>query len=374
MGGFSALPAPQLGAALVKDMVASLRCDTQRIDEIIMGQVLTAGVGQAPARQTALYGGLPARVCATTVNRVCGSGIKAVMLADQSIRSGDAEFIVAGGQENMSMAPHLLPASRQGYRFGAVTLNDHVQWDGLRDPYSGDAMGLCGELCAEKFGFSRAEQDAYAISSYQRARQAIKEGFFKNEIVPISVLINKKEQLISEDEEPMSVDLDRLGQLRPAFNPQGTITAGNASSLNDGAALLGVCSEAFARQEGYAPLARIIAQGSVAQEPAWFTTAPIACIRQVLTKAGLRVEDIDLFEINEAFSVVPMAAIRELTLDPARVNISGGAVALGHPIGASGARILVTLVHALRRLGKKRGLACLCIGGGEASAVVVEVC
>jgi acetyl-CoA C-acetyltransferase len=373
MGGFSAISAPQLGATLVKDMVAQLKCDPQNIDEIIMGQVLSAGVGQAPARQTALYGGLPTQVCATTVNRVCGSGLKAVMLADQCIRLGEAQFIVAGGQENMSLGPHLLPQSRAGFRFGSITAIDHTQWDGLRDPYSGDAMGVCGELCAEKYHFTREEQDAYAIRSYERARQAIKAGYFNEEIVPVSALINKKPALISEDEEPFSVELEHLSQLKPAFSPQGTVTAGNASSLNDGASLLGVCSEEFARKGGYRPLARIVAQASVAQEPQWFTTAPVACISKVLAKAGMKVEDIDLFEINEAFAVVPMVAIRELNLAPERVNVWGGAVALGHPIGASGARVLVTLVHALRRLGKKRGLAVLCIGGGEASAVVVEL-
>lgn len=373
MGSFSALAAPQLGAVLVKDAVASLGCDPASVDEIIMGQVLTAGVGQAPARQTALYGGLPTSVCATTINRVCGSGLKAVMLADQSIRNGDARFVLAGGQENMTMAPHLLPGARQGYRFGSVTAIDHTQWDGLRDPYSDVAMGVCGETCAQKFAFSREAQDAYAVSSYERARHAMKAGYFAEEILPVTAQINRKPQVISEDEEPFSVDLDRLSQLKPAFDPKGTITAGNASSINDGAALLGVCNESFARQNGFTPLARIIAHASVAQEPGWFTTAPIACINKLLTKTGMKTSDIDLFEINEAFAVVAMAAIKELGLDRDKVNVHGGAVALGHPIGASGARVLVTLVHALRRMGKKRGLACLCIGGGEASGMIVEV-
>lgn len=373
MGSFSALPAPELGAALVKDAVQLLAINPKNIDEIIMGQVLSAGVGQAPARQTALYGGLPASVCATTINRVCGSGLKAVMLADNSIRLGEAHFIVAGGQENMSLAPHLLPGSRQGYRFGSITAIDHAQWDGLRDPYENIAMGLCGEDCAQKFAFGREEQDQYAVSSYQRAREAVKNGIFAPEIVPITVTVNKKSQQINDDEEPFSVDLERLPQLRPAFAPNGTITAGNASSLNDGAALLGICSPSFAKHSGLNPMAKILAHSSIAQEPRWFTTAPIACIRRVLHKAHLNLNDIDLFEINEAFAVVPMAAMKELAIPREQVNVYGGAVALGHPIGASGARILVTLVHALRRQGKKRGLACLCIGGGEASAMIIEV-
>ncbi|NRA45436.1 MAG: thiolase family protein [Oligoflexales bacterium] len=371
-GGLSSLPAPKLGSELVKDAVQKLKLDGAKVDEIIMGQVLSAGTGQAPARQTAIYGGLPKSVCATTLNRVCGSGLKAVMLADQSIRLGDSQLIFAGGQESMSLAPHLLMNSRTGYRFGSVEAKDHMQWDGLWDPYENVAMGNCGDLCAKEFGFSRDEQDAFATESYSRARKAMEEGVFRDEIVPIEVVGRKQSITIAEDEEPNSVDLAKLPKLRPAFAKDGTVTAANASSINDGAALTVLTSEESAKSMGLKPLARIIAQASHAQEPSWFTTAPIDCIKKVLDKAKLKVEDIDLFEINEAFSVVAMAAIKDLQLDPAKVNVYGGAVALGHPIGASGARILVTLMNALRQKKLKRGLATLCIGGGEASAVVIE--
>lgn len=372
-GCFAQTPAPQLGASLVRDAVRQTQLDPAHFDEIVMGQVLTAGVGQAPARQTALLAGLPHSVCATTVNRVCGSGLKAVMLADQALRLGEARLILAGGQENMTLAPHLLPQSRVGYRFGAVELKDHMQWDGLWDPYDQVPMGHCGELCAREYHFSREQQDAFALQSYQRAQQAQAKGLFRAEIVPVSVRVGKNTLDIAADEEPGSVDLARLASLRPAFAADGTVTAGNASSINDGAALVVLASAQALQQEGLKPLARIVAQASHAQAPSWFTTAPIVCIRKVLAKAQLNLSDIDLFEINEAFAVVTMAAIHELGLDPEKVNVHGGAVALGHPIGASGTRVLVSLVHALRARGAKRGLATLCIGGGEASAVIVEV-
>lgn len=371
-GAFATTPAPVLGATLVKDALKRTGVSPEAIDEIIMGEVLTAGVGQAPARQTAIYGGLPKSVCATTLNRVCGSGLKAVMLADQAIRLGDASVILAGGQENMSLAPHLLMGSRSGYKFGSVEMKDHMQFDGLWDPYSNVAMGNCGEECAKKYAFSREAQDEFAMESYRRARAAIDSKSFEREIVPVEITSKKGTTVINTDEEPYSADLAKLKDLRPAFDKAGTITAGNASSINDGAALLMLTSAEYAKKSGLKPLARIVAQASHAQEPNWFTTAPIACIEKVLKKANLKTEDIDLYEINEAFAVVAMAAIQDLKLPSDRVNIFGGAVALGHPIGASGARVLVTLLNALKEKGKKRGLATLCIGGGEASAVIVE--
>ncbi len=372
-GALATVPAPRLGAAVVKDALAKTGLNGSDVDEIIMGNVLTAGVGQAPARQAAIYGGLPNTVCATTVNRVCGSGLKAVMLADQAIRLGDAKIIFAGGQENMTLAPHLLMNSRTGYRFGAFESKDSMQWDGLWDPYNNMAMGNCGEVCAKEYKFTREAQDEFAQRSYERARQATESGHFKDEIVPIDVTSGKQTTTVAVDEQPFSVDLAKLKTLRPAFDKDGTVTAGNASSINDGAALVVVMDEAEAAKKGLKPLARIVSQASVAQDPVWFTTAPVGCIKKALQKANLSSKDIDQYEINEAFSVVTMAAIKDLELDGKRVNPYGGAVSLGHPIGASGARILVTLLHGLRKSGGKRGLATLCIGGGEASAVIVEL-
>jgi acetyl-CoA C-acetyltransferase len=372
-GAFQTTPAPRLGAALVKDALQKTKINPEQVDEIIMGNVLTAGIGQAPARQAAIYGGLPESVCATTIGRVCGSGLKSVMLADQAIRLGDSKIIFAGGQENMTLAPHLLMNSRSGYKFGAVEMKDSMQWDGLWDPYDNLAMGQCGEICAEQYHFSREEQDAYALESYRRSRKAVESGLFAKEIIPIEVNLGKKSTLMEVDEEPFSVDLDRIPTLRPAFKKEGTITAGNASSINDGAALVVMTDILTAKTRDLKPIARIVAQASHAQAPKMFTTAPIAAITKVLAKAKLTVKDIDIFEINEAFAVVPMAAIRDLNLSPDKVNPRGGAVSLGHPIGASGSRILVTLLHTLQETGGKYGLATLCIGGGEASAVVVEM-
>ncbi len=371
-GAFAETPAPRLGATLVKDALGKTGIAGADVDEIIMGNVLTAGVGQAPARQAAIHGGLPTSVCATTINRVCGSGLKSVMLADQAIRLGDARIVFAGGQENMTLAPHLLLGSRAGYRFGGFEAKDSMQWDGLWDPYNNVAMGNCGEVCAREYKFSREEQDAFAVQSYERARKAVECGQFAGEIVPVEIKSKKGSTMIEVDEEPFSVDLDRLKTLRPAFDKEGTVTAGNASSINDGAALVVVTSVETAKAKGLKPLARIVAQASFAHDPMWFTTAPVGCIKRVLAKAKLSAEKIDQWEINEAFSVVAMAAIKELNLDSAKVNPYGGAVALGHPIGASGTRILVTLINGLAAQGKKYGLATLCIGGGEASAVIIE--
>jgi acetyl-CoA C-acetyltransferase len=372
-GSLSTTPAPRLGAALVADAMKKLKFTGAEVDEIIMGNVLTAGVGQAPARQAALYGGLPHSVCATTIGRVCGSGIKAVMLADQAIRLGDANIVFAGGQENMSLAPHLLMNSRTGYRYGSIEAKDSMQWDGLWDPYNNTAMGNCGEICAKEYGFTREMQDAFALQSYQRARKAVESGVFAEEIVSVQVADRKGTKAFELDEEPFAADLDRIGSLRPAFEKDGTITAANASSINDGAALLVLTSEEAALKHDLKPIARIVSQASYAQDPAHFTTAPIGCIRRLLDKTNLKAKDIDIFEINEAFAVVAMAAIRDLDLDPANVNPLGGAVSLGHPIGASGARIMVTLLNGLKQRGGKRGLATLCIGGGEASGVIVEL-
>lgn len=372
-GSLSSVPAPHLAGVLVKDALATTGIAPESVDEIILGCVLPAGVGQAPARQAAIAGGLPKSVCATTINRVCGSGLKAIMLADQAIRLGDANIVFAGGAESMSRAPHLLMGSRTGYKFGPVELKDHMQWDGLWDPYGNKAMGNFADLCAKEYHFTREEQDAFAVRSYERARAAIESGHFAKEIVPVEVPGRKGVTVVDQDEEPFSVDLSRMGSLGPAFEPDGTVTAANASTINDGAGLAVVLSEEAARQQGVRPIARILAQASFAQDPAWFTTAPIECIKKVLAKAGLAASDIDIYEINEAFAVVTLAAIRELGLDPERVNPHGGAVALGHPIGASGARIVATLLNGLQASGGRYGLATLCIGGGEASAIVVEM-
>lgn len=372
-GALATTSAPKLAAGLVKDALKKTGLSGNEVDEIIMGNVLTAGVGQAPARQAALYGGLPKSVCATTINRVCGSGLKSVMLADQAIRLGDANIIFAGGQENMSLAPHILPGSRTGFKFGAVEMKDSMQYDGLTDPYSSSAMGVCAELCAKEYSFSREAQDAFAQESYSRARKAIESGHFSQEIVPVEIQGKKGVTLVEMDEEPFSVDLDKLPTLRPAFDKEGTITAGNASSINDGAALVVAMDLKTAKAKGLQPIAKIVGQASFAHDPQWFTTAPVGCIKKVLAKTGLAIKDIDLFEINEAFAAVTMAAIKEFGLARDRVNPYGGAVALGHPIGASGTRVLVTLLKGLQATKGKRGLATLCIGGGEASAVVVEM-
>ena len=373
-GAFASVSAPNLAATLVKDLTAATNIDTNVIDEVIIGNVLTAGIGQAPARQAAVFGDLPKSVCATTIGRVCGSGLKSVMLADQAIRAKDAQVIIAGGMENMTLAPHLLMGARSGYRFGSFEGKDHMQWDGLWDPYNNVAMGNCGEICAKEYKFSREQQDEYALESYKRSRKFTESGHFAREIVPVEVQSRKGSVIVDKDEEPFSVDLDKLAKLRPAFDKEGSVTAGNASSINDGAALTLVASEGACQAHGLKPIARILGQASFAQEPSWFTTAPIGCMEKLVKKLGMSYSDFDLFEINEAFAVVPMAAIRDLNLDPEKVNAFGGAVSMGHPIGASGTRILVTLINGLIQTGKKRGMASICIGGGEASAVAVELC
>ena len=374
LGAYKNTSAPRLGATVVEAALKELQLTGKLFDEIIMGQVLQAGCGQAPARQTAILGGLAESVCATTINRVCASGLKAVMLAHQAIQLGDAKMIFAGGQENMSLSPHLLAHSRKGLGFGQAKLEDHMQIDGLFDPYHKIPMGTCADLCAQEKQISREEQDDFALESYRRSQEACQQGYFNEEIIAVRVKEKKLESIIKQDEEPFAVKLEKLKNLRPAFDPhKGSVTAGNASTLSDGAAGLVLTNSAMAKEHNLPVLAHLKAQASHAQDPKWFTTAPIACIQKLLEKTGLKTKDIDLFEINEAFAVVSLVAIKELGLNPKQVNIHGGAVSLGHPLGASGARVLVTLIHALRRQGLKRGIACLCIGGGEASAVMVEV-
>lgn len=371
-GSFAAVPATALGASLTADALGLLSINKHEVDQIIMGQVLTAGCGQAPARQTALGGGLAASTCATTINRVCGSGLRAVMDADLAIRCQQSTVVFAGGQENMSLAPHLLPNSRTGHKFGPIAVKDHLQLDGLWDPYADVAMGNCGELCAKEYGLSRSAQDDYSRQSYERSRAAASAGHFAKEIVPVEVKTRKKTLPITADEEPFGVDLTRLEHLRPVFSSDGTITAGNASSISDGAAMVVVMAEEEAAKRNIKPLARIVQHDSFAQEPSWFTTSPIMSIKNALSKASLNISDVDLFEINEAFAVVPMVAMKELGLSNEKVNPYGGAISLGHPIGASGARILVTLLNGLHQKQLRFGVASICIGGGEASTLIIE--
>ena len=373
LGLLSELPAPRLGAVAIAEAVRRARIEPADVDEVIMGNVLTAGVGQAPARQAAIFAGLPEHVPCMTINKVCGSGLKAVMLAEQAIRCGDAHIVVAGGQESMSNAPYLLPKARTGLRMGNAQLVDSMIHDGLWDVYNQFHMGDAAELCARTCNIGRDEQDEYAALSYRRALEAQQKGYFADEIVPVTYeQRNGQTVTVDTDEEPAKVRFEKIPQLKPVFRPDGTVTAANASSIDDGAAALVVMSEERAHALGIEPLARIVAHGSVAQKPEWFTTAPIEGIKRVLAKAGMKLEDIDLFEINEAFAVVALVAQKQLGIPLERLNVHGGAVALGHPIGASGARILTTLLYALRRYRKRYGMAAICIGGGEASALIVE--
>jgi acetyl-CoA C-acetyltransferase len=372
-GALSSISATRLGAIVVEEAIKSASLQKGDVDEVIMGCILTAGLGQAPARQAALYAGLPETVECMTVNKVCGSGLKAVMLAAQSIMLGDADVIVAGGMESMSNAPYLLDKARIGYRMGHAQLIDSMIKDGLWDVYNDFHMGMAGELCAKECGVPREAQDDFSIASYQRALEAQKKGLFKDEIVPVNITGKGGEvTTVSEDEEPAKVKFEKVRILKPAFQKDGTITAANASKINDGAAAVVVMSQEKANGLGIKPLAKILGFASIAKKPEWFTTAPADVIPKVLRKVALTLSDIDLFEINEAFAVVNLAVNKILGLDPAKVNVNGGAVALGHPIGASGARILVTLVHAMRQRMVNRGLAAICIGGGEASAMIVE--
>ena len=338
-----------------------------------MGNVVGAGLGQNPARQATIYAGLPTSVGAVTVNKVCGSGLKAVMLADQAIRLGDASLVVAGGMENMTRAPYLLTKAREGYRMGNGELVDAMIQDGLWDVYGGKHMGTYGDQCAAKYSFTKAMQDDFAVRSHTRARKAIDEGAFKNEIVPVDITVKGKTTRVEVDEGPSRFDEAKLRGLRPAFGGEGTVTAGNASSINDGAAALLVASQAACDAQNLKPIARIVGAATFSQAPEWFTTAPVGALKKVLDKVGWAASDVDLYEINEAFAAVTMAAEHDLGLSAEKVNVRGGAVALGHPIGASGARVLVTLLHALKDTGGKRGIASLCIGGGEGIALAVEM-
>jgi acetyl-CoA C-acetyltransferase len=372
-GVFSSVPTTKLGSIAVTEALKRINVRPDHVDEVYMGCVLSAGLGQAPARQASIGAGIPNSVGATTVNKVCGSSLKTLIMASQAIALGDARVVVAGGMENMTRAPYLLEKARQGYRLGHAELVDSLVKDGLWDVYNNFHMGDGGELCAAKYHLTRREVDDFAVESYRRAQEAIATGTFKREIVPVDVPQRKGAPLtVTEDEEPNRVNLSKLRELKPAFQENGVLTVGNSPSCNDGAAALVVMAEEEAVHLGLAPLARIVGYAGAALAPEWFTMAPVEAIKLVLKKTGLSLGDIDLFEINEAFSAVSLAINRELELDPKRVNVNGGAVAMGHPIGATGARILTTLLYAMEARGAKRGLASLCIGGGEALAVVVE--
>ena len=372
-GGLSSVPAPELGAVVIKELIKSSGIEPSQISEVIMGNVLSAGLGQAPARQAALKAELRNSVECLTINKMCGSGLKSTMLAMQSIQIGDAKSVIAGGMENMSSSPYLLPKVRSGYRLGHGEIIDSIITDGLWDAYHDKHMGSCAEMLAKKNNISRGEQDQFAEQSYTKAHTAIKSGWFSDEIVSVSVPHRKGASIIvDQDEEPQRVNFEKMKKLRPAFEKSGTITAANASKINDGAAAVLISSSEFAHSNQLKAQAKMIAQASFAHEPDWFTTAPIKAISKVLSIAGLNEEDIDLWEINEAFAPVAMAAIDEYKINGDKVNVCGGAIALGHPIGASGARILVTLLHSLKRVEGRFGLATLCIGGGEASALIIE--
>ncbi len=373
LGSLSAMTAPQLGSAAIRGAIERAGVAGADIEQVIFGNVLQAGIGQAPARQASLGAGIPNSVPCVTLHKVCGSGMRAVMDAANGITAGEYDIAVAGGMESMSNAPYLLPKARTGYRMGPGEIIDAMVHDGLWDPYKNVHMGSCAEMCVAKYGFTREAQDAFALESYRRAQEATNSGKFRDEIAPVMVPQKKGDpKAVDRDEEPFAAPLDKMPGLKPAFQKDGSVTAANSSKINDGAAALVVCSARKARELGQRPIARIIGYAGTAQAPEWFTTAPISAMEKLFGKTGLKKEDIDLFEINEAFAAVAMAAITELRLDPAKVNTRGGAVALGHPIGASGARILTTLLHALRQEHKKRGMASICIGGGEATAMIVE--
>jgi acetyl-CoA C-acetyltransferase len=371
-GSLASFSAAQLGSFAIKAILENSKIDNNLIDEVIFGNVLTAGQGQAPARQAAIYAGLPNKTECMTINKMCGSGLKAVMLAQQAILCDDADIIIAGGQESMTNAPYLLPKARNGYKLGNDEVVDSMIKDGLFDVYNNIHMGNCAESCAKDFKFTREELDTFAVNSYQKALDAQKAGKFKDEIVNVILKTKSGETIVDTDEEPSKVKFDKIPSLKPVFDKNGVVTAANASSINDGAAALLVMSEEKAKSHNLKPLVEIIAQSSAAKAPIEFTTAPADAIMKVLKRANLRKEDMDIFEINEAFAVVSLAVNKILGLDASKVNVNGGAVALGHPIGASGARILVTLIHEMKRRNLKYGLASLCIGGGEASALIVK--
>jgi len=371
-GGLAAVPATQLGATCVKALVARTGVPADQVNEVIMGNCIAAGLGMNPARQVAIFGGLPPSAGATTLNRACASGMKAVLLADQAIRLGDAELIIAGGMENMTRAPYMLLKAREGYRMGHGELLDALIYDGLTDAFSNKHMGVFADRCAEKFGFTKQQQDDFAVRSHTRARKAIETGVSADEIVPVEITVRGKTTTFTTDEGPPRFDEAKLRSLKPAFSPEGTVTAGNASSINDGGAALLIASAAKCRQLGLKPQARIVGGVTFSREPEWFTLAPIGAIKKLFDKIGWGVADVDLFEVNEAFATVALAVEKEVGLSADKVNIYGGAVALGHPVGCSGARILVTLLNGLKRTGGHRGIAALCVGGGEGIAMAVE--
>jgi acetyl-CoA C-acetyltransferase len=373
MGQFTGVPSPTLGAAAIGAALEQSGIAGADVSEVIMGCVLPANLGQAPARQASLAAGIPVSAGCTTINKVCGSGMKAIMLGHDLIKAGSASIVVAGGMESMTNAPHMIPNSRTGNRYGNFQAVDHMSWDGLTNPYDGQSMGVFAECTADKYSFSRAEQDAYSIESVNRAKAAQSSGAFDAEIVPVKVATRKGEVEVATDEQPGKSDTAKVPNLKPAFRKDGTVTAASSSSISDGAAATVLMSAEEASKRGVTPLARIVGHATFAQEPEWFTTAPVGAISKLLEQVGWSLEQVDLFEINEAFAVVAMTPMKELGIPHSKLNVNGGACALGHPIGASGARLVVTLLHALRARGGTRGIATLCIGGGEATAIAIEV-
>jgi acetyl-CoA C-acetyltransferase len=372
-GALTTLTAPQLGAVAIKAALADSGVNAAEVDEVIMGCVLSAGLGQAPARQAALGAGLPASTPSTTVNKMCGSAMRAVMQGADQILAGSAQVVVAGGIESMSNAPYLLPKARTGYRMGHQEVLDHMFYDGLQSPWDGQLMGCFAEATSEKYGFTRQAQDEFAAESVRRALAAVNEGAFKAEVAPVTAKTRKGEVIVDKDETPFTLDIAKIPTLKPAFKKDGTVTAASSSGISDGAAAVVLVRESFAASKNLKPLARIMGYASFAREPEWFTLAPVGAMQKLLKQLNWSAKDVDLFEINEAFAAVPMAAMKDLSLEHAKVNVNGGACALGHPIGATGARILTTLLYALKARGKKRGIASLCIGGGEATAIAVEL-
>lgn len=373
MGDLASLKTTELGSTAIKAAVERAGISGEDVEEVIMGCVLPAALGQAPARQAALGAELPLSTGCTTINKVCGSGMKSVMLANDLLTAGTNSVMVAGGMESMSNAPHMLPKARSGYRFGHGQLLDHMAFDGLEDAYEGKAMGVFAEDCADRYEFTREQQDEFAITSLSRAKTAIEDGSFQQEVVPVTIKSRKGDVVVENDEQPLKGRPDKIPQLRPAFKKDGTVTAANASSISDGAAALVLMRQSEAEKRGLKPLAKIIGHATHARKPAEFTIAPVTAVKNLLDKVNWSTNDVDLFEINEAFAVVTMAAIKDLELDPTKVNVHGGACALGHPIGTSGTRILVTIIAALQKYGKSKGVASLCIGGGEATAMAIEL-
>ncbi|MFC3715853.1 thiolase family protein [Luteimonas soli] len=373
LGQFTGVPTPALGATAIEGALAHANLAADQVDEVIMGCVLPAGLGQAPARQASRAAGIPDAAGATTINKVCGSGMKAIMFGHDLIKAGSASVVVAGGMESMTNAPHLLNGSRTGIKYGSTEMLDHMAWDGLTNPDDGKAMGVFGDAACAKYGFGREDVDAYSTESANRAKKTIADGIFKDEIVPVTIKTRKGDVVVDTDEQPGRIDTAKIPTLRPAFGKDGVLTAASSSSISDGAAATVLMSAEEAGKRGLQPIARIVAHATHSQAPEWFTTAPVKAISNVLDKAGWKIDEVDLFEVNEAFACVAMAPMKDLGIPHDRLNVHGGACALGHPIGASGARLVVTLLNALKARGGKRGVASLCIGGGEATAIAVEM-